>query len=265
MRVISKLCKTMNIVNEDAICYGKNFAFILDGHSMDTKGSKVTKWHINNFKKHLKKNIEEGTFLNVLNKTIKTSTFQFKNIFPKEQVPAISACLVRKKNDKLEVLVVGNAKCLIQTKKIELVEDPRMDKVENNILQKMNNLKKQKNINMIDARNSVNDMLMEIKSKTNSISGYPAIKDKKLTLEDVVYKEYNYDDVISAVICSDGFYAYKSYLKIKDKDLYDLINNQGLLQCYKHIRRMEEKDLKMDNFPRINFHDDASAIHIIFY
>jgi len=265
MRITSKLSKSMNKINEDVICYGKDYAFILDGHTTDEDGSRITKWYGNLLKRELKKNIDNANLLNALNKTIKTASMQFKNVFPNENVPAMTACILREKNEKIEILIVGNAKCLVQTKKIELVEDPRMDRVENHILVRMQKIKEQEKINMIEARKKINKILTETRSKVNNMGGYPAIKDRKLDETDVVYKEYSYSDVISAVICSDGFYAYKSYLKIKDKDLYDVINNQGLSHCYKHIRRMEQNDTSLTIFPRLSTYDDVSVIHIVFY
>lgn len=265
MKISSKISKSMNKINEDIICYGKDYAFVLDGNSIDEKTARITRWYGNLLKRELKKHIDNVNLLNALNKTIKISSSQFKSVFPKEKVPAMAGCILRLRNNKVEILVVGNAKCLVKTKKIELIEDPRMDKVEEYILTKMKKLKEEKNLNMHDARKAVNDILKETKNKVNSMGGYPAIQAKKLEIEDVVYKEYAYNDVISAVICSNGFYTYRSYLKIKDKDLYDVISNQGLNHCYKHIKRIEEKDSSLMSFPRFNVYNDVSAIQILFY
>lgn len=266
MRITDKLCKSMDKVNEDVICYGKDFAFVIDGQSsINDKNAKTTKWYVNVLKRELKKNIIHGTLLNSLNQTIKSASSIFKKTFSSMEVPSATIAIIRQKKLKIEILIVGNAKCLLQTKKIELVEDPRMDKVENNILKKAKLLCGDKNINSLELKNKFHELLSETRNKVNTMGGYPAIKDKPLNEEDVVYKEYDYNDVISAIICTDGFYAYKTYLMIKDKDLYAIINNQGLAHCYKHIRRMESKDVNCSSFPRLQLYDDVSALYIVFY
>lgn len=265
MKVIEKLCKSMNKIKEDVVFAGKDFAFVLDGQSSNKDGISTTKWYVNILKKEIKKNIYNGSLLDTLNTSIKVSSKLFKRNFPKTEVPSASACIIRENKGKLEVLIVGNAKCLIKSTKIELVEDPRMDRVENHLLKKMKNLKEQKNINMLEARNQIDEIIKGTKNKVNTMGGYPAIKDKTLDENDVVYKEYVYNDVVSAIICTDGFYAYKDYLKIKDNNLYDIISNQGLAYCYNHIRRMETKDEVLNSFPRLNIYDDASALYIAFY
>lgn len=263
MKVTDKICKTMNKINEDVICYGKDFAFVLDGQSMTEEGISTTKWYVNLLKKEIKKNIHDKKLLDVLNKSLKNACAIFKRNFPNTEVPSVTTSIIRENKDKLEILIVGNPKCLVQTKKIELIEDPRMDRVEENLLKKMKNLKEQKNVNMLEAKRQFQAILNENRKRLNTM--YPVIKDKILEENDVVYKEYPYSDVVSAVICTDGFYAYKSYLKIKDKDLYEIINNQGLLYCYNHIRRMESKDPSLNSFPRLKLYDDASAVYVLFY
>ena len=266
MRITDKLCKSMDKVNEDVICYGKNFAFVIDGQSsINDENAKTTKWYVNVLKRELKKNILEGTLLKALNESIKSASSIFKKTFSGIEVPATTAAIIRQNSAKVEVLIVGNAKCLVQTKKIELVEDPRMDRVEDNILKKAKLLCSGKNINSLEVKKEFQKLLSESRKKVNTMGGYPAIKDSLLTKEDVVYKEYDYNDVISAVICTDGFYAYKTYLMVKDEDLYAIINNQGLAHCYKHIRRMESKDVNCKSFPRLQLYDDVSALYIVFY
>lgn len=266
MRITDKLCKSMNKINEDTYCYGKNFAFVIDGQSsVNDENAKITKWYVNVLKRELKKNINDGNLLDVLNQTIKSASSTFKKTFSKTSVPSATAAIIRQNNSKVEILIVGNAKCLVQTKKIELVEDPRMDRVEDNVLKKAKMLYSENNFNMDELKNKFYELLTESRKKVNTMGGYPVIKDKVLSKEDVVYKEYDYNDVISAVICTDGFYAYKTYLMVKDEDLYTIINNQGLSHCYKHITRMESKDVNCSSFPRLKLYDDASALYIVFY
>lgn len=265
MRVSDKLCKSMNKVNEDAIFYGKNFAFVIDGQSSSEDGSNLTKWYVNNLKKELRKNIESDKLLDVLNLSIKNTVTLFKNIFPNEKIPSAGACVVREKNGKIQILIVGNAKCLIQTKKIELVEDKRMDLVEENFLKKMLKYKKEEKVSMLEARRRIDSALIECQSKVNMMGSYPAIKDKLLEQTDITYSEYDYNEVVSAIICTDGFYTYKSYLMIKDSDLYNVVNNNGFKYCYNHIRRIQGKDLGLNSYPRLRRYDDASALYIRFY
>lgn len=266
MRISDKLCKSMNKINEDVVCYGKDYAFVIDGQSnLSEEGSQVTKWYVTNLKKEIKKNIYKLKLLDALNTAIKNNILLFKNTFPNVETPSATACIVRENNGKVEILIVGNPKCIVQTKKIELVEDIRMDLVEGNLLKKMLKYKKEQNINMLEARMKIQDALAECRKKVNTMGSYPAIKDKPLDITDITYKEYNYNDVVSAIICTDGFYAYKTYLMIKDKDLYDVVNSNGFKYCYNHIRRMESKDLGLNGFPRLKKYDDASALYLRFY
>jgi hypothetical protein len=258
MKIADKLCKSMNKFNEDVICYGSFYAFVIDGQSMG-KSSRLVKSYVNTLKKNLKKNIYNKNLEDALNRAIISTAETFKKNYNK--VPSATISIIRQNKDKIEILIVGNPKCLIETKKIEIVEDKRMDLYEENLLNKIKYLHKTEKISILEAKDKIKETL----NKNRNNGAYPVICDKKLTENDFIYKEYNYDDVISAIICTDGFYAYKDYLMIKDNNLYDIVKNQGLDYCYSHIRRMESKDTNLNSFPRLKLYDDASALYIKFY
>lgn len=262
MKKIEKICKSMNKINEDIVCFGSDYSFVIDGQSTCENGSSITKWYVKFFAKELKKNRYEKTLLECLNKTIESMNYLFKKTFPKEDIPSLSIALIRENNGKIEVLTIGNAKCLIKQKKVFLVSDDRMDKFEENILRKIKYISEKEKINILSARAKVNDVLNE---KRKSVSTFKIVKDKMLTEKDVVYREFDYKKVMSALICTDGFYAYKDYLLLKDSQLYEVVENQGLRACYDHIRRMENKDKNLTSFPRLKLFDDASALYVSFY
>lgn len=264
MKKLDKICKSMNKINEDYVCFSKDFAFVIDGQSTKEEGNYITKWYVKYFAKELKKNISNISLLDSVNKTIKNMNTIFSSAFPKEKVPSLSLALVRERNEKVEVLIVGNAKCLIKHKRVEIIEDNRMDKFEENVLRKVRILSEEEKITFQSARSRINNILKE-KRKEGAFSSFKIINGKKLTESDVVYKEFDYKKVLTAIICTDGFYAYKDYLLIKDKDLYELVCNQGLKVCYNHIRRMETKDRRLKSFPRLKLYDDASALYVSFY
>lgn len=101
----------------------KNYAFIIDG-SVNTMNIIETKWFIRNLKFALKRYLLTNGAKEATEKAVNYVIEKFKKYY--DTIPLISMLLYKKENNKLSVLTLNSAKCLVKENEIESVYDKKI-------------------------------------------------------------------------------------------------------------------------------------------
>lgn len=261
------------------IVFAVGFFFMLSGHP-PSKAIQIllflrsinalnAKWFVDNIKNCIARNVNGNLSIPEI---IKQSIDEVKNklmnydlgIIDKVDQPSASLAMIRKNNDEIEIFSLGDCTILIETvdKKVIRIYDDSVSKLDNEIVAKMIQLSKEKNISIEHTRILLNNDLINNRYKKNTESGYWILGFDEEALKNSYYKKWNMKDIKRICIFSDGFADFYESMGLADDyiNFYKILSETDVNKLYLRLRREQEEDSDCNIHPRLKKKDDASIL-----
>lgn len=269
--------KAGNKINEDIAYSTDNYGWVIDGatgltNSKLTNGNSDAQFFVSKWDEYLRKNIED--FSRDLKEIIKDGIAKIKGDFENEcginfdvidsvSVPSASIIVLRKKEDKMEYISIGDATMIVTDidGQVSVVYDNSLNKLDKKALTSLKYNMDTYGYDFKEARESINDMLMEHRLMKNKENGYWVLSFNDEAIEYSLHGELRLKDFCNIAIFSDGYIAIA--------DLYNYINYRELLLgmkngevegIYKKLREIEEDDSLCEKYIRFKKSDNASCV-----
>ena len=265
-------------LNEDCVYVCDDFGFVLDGATGLTKENITpeksdARWFTQMFKQFLKKKLKnendsiqdilkEGlTFVNNL-----YNSFEGANNIKSR--PSSGIALFRINKNDIEFFVLGDCCFLVRDKKdnIKLLTTSELAKLDGINIKKMVQKAKEHNINVIEARELINDELLKTRLTQNTKKGYWILSDDLKAIDNGFYTKTAKSNITQIIAMSDGFSQIFDVFKLyTQKEFADSIKNgKSLETLYDELYEAQEKDKDCNNYPRFKTRDDASILDLEF-
>lgn len=160
----------------------------------------------------------------------------------------------------------GDSGVIIKYKNGEVIklDNPNelaLNKLDNSVLKRMTEIAKNKNENVLDARNDdeIKRMLEENRAKKNVEGGYWTLGTSTETVSHGVLLEEKAEDIERVMLHSDGF-NYR-ILGLTIEDVIEQCKTQaGIEILQRRIREAEENDKYCNSYARFKKHDDMAVV-----
>ncbi|MBR2832944.1 MAG: protein phosphatase 2C family protein [Bacilli bacterium] len=273
MKVIEKLCESIKSYNEDFIVCDSDYAFVLDGATGLQKNiiseASDAYWYVNTFASYLKKCINKSDVkqaIAIALKDIAKDIDKYANsINSNLDIPSACIALVKENKDNFEFFVLGDCSIIYGNKhKQTLLTNEDIRKMDNEKIQKMKLIAKDKGINISDAYGLVMPDLKQQRLLKNRFGGYYVLDIDEEVIIHANYKVVPKKDIEMIILLSDGFSTYYECLELeKNYKTFFLKNyNTSAKKLYNQLREREQKDPFLNNYPRFKISDDASIIKL---
>lgn len=276
MKVIDGFNDRGNPCKEDRLGFGDDYMFILDGatgvaNNRIPNYSSDAVWFVETASKFLNEQLANASNKKteiILKELTNHINAQFKALkigdVSKLEMPSAAFIMARKIGQQLELISIGDCTGVIEfhSEKYELIYDDRISKLDNKVVNTMQQIKKERDISMIEAKPYVKELLIKNRLLRNEKDGYQALDFTDIVLEKVVYRKVPYPMVKSVYLFSDGVDSYFNDFKLSDGPigLIKDIKDKGVHQLLDRLRIKEESDPNCDRYPRLKMKDDATLI-----
>lgn len=261
--------------NEDCVYLCEDYGFVMDGATGLLKENITgwvsdAKWYVETFKEFLIKKLKESKELReIMKEGIKYVSNLYNNLDRASTVkskPSSGIALFRKKDDKLEYFILGDCQLIVRNKddkifKLQLDDLPKLDAININ---RMVEIAKDKNINVIDARPLINEYLVETRLTQNTNKGYWILSEDVSAVQHALYGTLDISDIKEIIGLTDGFnQLYETFKVFTFEELANLIykNNVKLEYLYKTLYTLQENDMYCNKYPRFKIRDDATIFN----
>lgn len=259
----------------------EGFAAVLDGASGLT-GKQLTgfssdsAWFSSQLGSNLRTTLQDKNIeiLKALDKAGKLTAKDYVNItggksIAREDEPSATLAFVRweRSSDSpiLEAAVLGDCTCVLHycDGTADILEDNHLAKFSKRAIDRLNSLMRDEGLSTADAREKVNDTLIEIRLLRNRGGGYWVADISCEGYSHAVTKAVSLDDVQGIFLCTDGYAnAIKMGLCTDVLDLANQVRRGHGRTLLKALRKREALDSDMAQHPRFKIHDDATYIYI---
>ena len=261
-------------INEDCIGFGENFGLLLDGSTGLRKGIipgeiSDAKWFVESFRDIMIRDIKkQKPLIDIVRHGISKMEEKFKILaladIDKVDKPSASMVLIRKQDDNLEIVSLGDCTILIEKADGEIIKiyDDSVSKLDKIILRKMVKISKEKRISVSEAKKSVSEDLIRNRYKKNTKDGYWILGFNKEAADYAYYKKWCLNEIKSLCFFSDGFGDfYESMTLAEDyQEFYSILKKAEINEMYNRLREKQQEDYDCNQHPRLKDKDDASIL-----
>lgn len=274
---IKQFTKPAIKINEDTVFACEKFAFILDGATGLLKENITDKpsdaqWFVEKTKEYLIAHLGDTSksIVEIMKETLQYVNDQYLafdgaiNIISR---PSAGVCLVRINEGKLEYFILGD--CTLTIKNINgkvnhlCIDD--LPKLDNQNIEKMVKVAKEKHINVIDARQFINDSLLKTRLSQNTPQGYYIFSNEPSACDHALVGTIPLKEISQVYGVSDGFAQIFDLFELCTKaEMFELLKKYSPEELYKKLYILQENDISCNNYPRFKIRDDASLFYIEF-
>ena len=269
--------------NEDAIGYGKNYCFAMDGASCLSgvevmgRGSDAT-WMVENVAAGLRQKLDAGDDRpteEILTEILLPLREQYfaklaeLGIDEPDDSPSAGFSLFRQRNGKLEYFGLGDCVGMasLPDGKTFCWLDHDLPNLDNQVLEEMMRLHKETSLPVIQTKSLCMDLLLTNRKMRNHPKGYWILDlANPEGLLQAEKRSWELTEPITVASFSDGFAQlaevfafYKGYPK-----LFEAIQKTDLEVLWEELKQAQNADADCDDFPRFKLRDDTCAIWGVF-
>mgnify|MGYP000652011922 CR=1 FL=1 len=271
-------CKGSGEFNEDVAGISRYGAWVLDG-ATGLNNKKIVsdesdaKWYVDWWNNYLSQNIDKDFSLkDILYNGIDIVTREYKNTVgntkvDKLDIPSCSIVIIKYYKDKLEYLVLGD--CTLLTKvnnNYNCIKDESVCRLDEVVFNSIKNIENINELSLLDKKNKVLPVIIENRLKKNTKEGYWILEFNKDAVDNAIHGFIDVKDEISIVLTSDGFScAFDRYNLVNKKDVFSIVQNEGIDHIYNKIRNLEREDLNGIVYPRFKMSDDSTCVYLNLY
>lgn len=262
--------------NEDAAFVSSQMGYVLDGatgllkEKITPAGSDAT-WFSYTWSEYLHKHLSDEK--RSITQIVKQGITEINNLYMSmegagqvKSKPSAGAAMFRIVRDKIELFILGDVSIFLMDKEgnfthFALTDLPKLDEMNIN---RMVNIAKEKNIDVIEARPFITDTLVEVRNRQNKPGGYWILSDNPEAADKAFTAEINKDNIKTIVVMSDGFSQIFDTLNIYTKQelASRLISGECLETMCRKIKTVQEEDALCNRYPRFKKSDDLSVIKL---
>ena len=272
------ICKVGAKYNEDAIGYGKNYIFVIDGASgltgINIMGKSDAAWFSRGLRDGLSKAFNSGdcrSTIEIIQEIIHKLAYKYRlkatevlKAIPKDSPSAGIALFREWPNGCIEMYALGDCIAVVQdaTGNISWSCDTLLPALDAHVISQMVQLHNSTGISVIEAKSACNDMLIYNRSLRNTPNGYWILDLSGIGIAHARTHLWRQGEINALSVFSDGFAQlskpfdiYKNYGELHIK----LLNTQAK-ELLKVLYSAQRKDANGNRFPRFKFRDDASTV-----
>lgn len=263
---------------EDAIGYGENYCFVIDGAS-GLSGINIINeqsdaaWFARKVKEKLCQYLDNND--NTPTKAILTSIIKEinatyhrialdKGLQPPTDSPSAGIVLFRKVEDEIEFFGLGDCTGVVELidGTVSVLKDTRLCALDGAVLSRMAALHQQNGIPVLEAREACNDMLLANRNKRNKDNGYWILDLSGVGIEHALIKTWPTDTVKTIFACSDGFAQLSDTFNMYPDytALFDAARQSTLAALCDRLFAAQEADSECNAYPRFKLRDDTSCL-----
>lgn len=266
--------KAGKINNEDSCYVCDEFGFVIDGATGVTS-QKVScmqtdaQWFSFAFRDYLITALKDKTknLKQIVSEGIEFVDKQFYEFDGADAVtskPSAAIAIFRIMGDEIEYFVLGDCTVIFNGDDAKNFISNDLVKSDLKNIQILISRAKENNINVVDARPLVNDVLYQTRQTKNTPSGYWILADDPKAVN---YAEYGFvkkQNIKQVLALSDGFSQVYDLFKIYSmKEFADkLYYGMKIEKMYDILYKNQEKDKFCNNFPRFKLRDDATIVEL---
>ncbi len=263
MKVFSETRKS-RFLNEDTFILGNDYFLVIDGATPLIKTGVVNlAWYMVNYiKKHIDK-LSGSIKERLEHLSIKLKDELNIPLDDKAYLPSASLSYVEIKEDFVNIGILGDCEVVIKTKDNKLIRfyNESLSKFDNEALKKQIEIAKEKNISILDAREYIQDILIDNRRRLNTKDGYNAFT---IGVDVLSIEEYKIDknNIQEIYLYSDGFASSFNTFKIYESAEDMFKRSLDLKEEVDKIKQYAFNDLNCNHHPRFKTIDDITAIKI---
>lgn len=265
-------------INEDLVIKGKNYAILMDGATglggpRLEKGLTNAEWFVKTCGTFLQENLNKSPDID-LSVLIRNCIIYAKekikeienernfSLQPHEE-PSSTIILIREFSGKTDILTLGDSVTMIKTKdkKFTVLRDFNLSKLDNLTLNKMQEIAKERDISIIEARyeDEIKAQLINNRNKKNSgkPDGYWILSLNEKIVENAKQLHIPSNTIEKIVCVSDGFNY--NILGLNEKEFFEKCLPYTINTLANKITELEELDSNCNNYPRFKKRDDCSG------
>lgn len=269
---------------EDAIGYGKNYCFVIDGASCLSGRNVVhpvsdSAWMAERVCHDLSVLLDENDprptrelLLEVVAQVRREylQALQSIGIDAPEDSPSAGLALFRQREGKLEFFGMGDCVGVASLPDGSnfYALDADLPRLDNQVLQKMQQLHLQTGISMAEAKKSCNDLLLQNRCLRNKPEGYWILD---LLTDDGIHNAQEEVWELNAPVCvgafSDGFAQLSEIFKQYENyiSLFEAMQTKDLEEMFQSLCRLQDADADCSQYPRFKLRDDTCALWGVFH
>lgn len=266
---IEKVTRKTHNYNEDRFVIGKNIFAVLDGAS-SLYNEKTYQSDASLFVNYVKTELlkyKSGNLIDYINNISLNFLEKYTiNYSDPAKIPSCGMAICHLINDKIECYLIGDCEIsyIDKNNMKHLLQLSELKSLDSKAIKSLIDIAKDKNIDLIEARKYVSDLLISNRRLMNKENGYPVFtvtEKPDFKFHKVVL---NASDIKTIFLATDGFAQAYDTLNIFDdyKDLYDI--NTNIFEVKDKIVETWNDDKKCNKYPRFKKQDDLTAIKITF-
>lgn len=269
--------------NEDAVGFGKDYCFALDGASclsgvnIMERGSDAT-WLVEHVAAGLCQRLDSGddrpteellTEILIPLKKQYLSVLAKKGIEKPDDSPSAGFALFRKRHGKLEFFGLGDCVgvATLPDGKEFYSLDTNLPNLDNQVLEQMIQLHLQTKLPVLQTRQLCNDLLLANRKKRNHPDGYWVLDlDTPEALINAKKFSWELTAPVPVTVFSDGFAQLADVFGFFEGyfELFSAMQKSDLEQLCLQLRQAQDADADCDDYPRFKLRDDTCALWGIF-
>lgn len=264
MKITSKTRKS-HYWNEDRYIISDDFLMVIDGATPLIKSNNFNEacWMVNYIKKNI--NRYKGK---VLDRLYQISKDAYKalpvKIKEEDYLPSASLSYIEWDDEYYYANTLGDCEVTFITNDDIVVRcyTDELSILDNIVIEKMKDLKNEKNIHLVHTRPYVNEILIKHRKLINKIDGYSAfalMEEPIIKLNTLKIKK---EEVKEIYIYSDGFSQSFEHLNIYQNHEQMFKKSLDLDEEIKKIENVSFSDPYCDKYPRLKKIDDITVIKV---
>ena len=269
--------------NEDAVGYGRNYCFVMDGASC-LSGKNIihpvsdAAWMVTKVRDGLCSLLDSGDdrptgqLLRQIVAQVReeyTAALRAKGVNAPDDSPSAGFAMFRQRNGKLEFFGLGDCVGVanIPGSKPFYSLNTILPNLDHKVLEEMVHIHKTTGVSMQEARRQCNDMLIRHRNLRNRPGGYwilDLLTDEGIANAD--QREWTLTEPVCVGAFSDGFAQlaevfgqYKGYTA-----LFAAMQTEDLEDMFQKLCALQDADPECNNYPRFKHRDDTCALWDIF-
>ncbi|MGM9912106.1 protein phosphatase 2C domain-containing protein [Floccifex sp.] len=263
-------CFSDRIFNEDTFSFSDHHIMVLDGATSLTKKNIMSEddaaWFVQQLKKEIDKHILEEQSLSTI---VYNACMKIKSqYYYTQDIDYPNACisLFRFQEDTLEYFGLGDSLGIVEMKdgSIECFEDKMINELDNNVIEHMITLSKEKQIPFLETRQEqeIKDHLLQNRKCHNQ--SYFILDPTGKGIRHACIKQWKLEEISRICCMSDGFSQIMMYPGFSD--IIDVLNeidrDHGKIE--KQLYFFQEQDPDCIYYPRLKKRDDTTYVYLKF-
>lgn len=264
-------------VNEDVFNIVENAAWVIDGatgltNKRITDFKSDAQWYASRWNSYLTENINSNSDINEIIKEgitfIKKEYEGFKGFDKLSELdyPCAAIALIRIKNNKIEYYVLGDSSLVYKCDggNTSEIYDKHLEELEVSILNKIKAVKREKNINMLEAKAYCLEEIKNTRMLKNTNEGYWILELDEQAADHAICGSIDAQNNIKVFMTSDGFSQYYDTINIAEncEEFLDLAEANDMNTLCEKLRLEQDKDSLCNKYPRLKKSDDATLVYL---